>query len=150
MSARFNNVTISKDAKLWIKLAIDDALDSKVLIENKRYKATLFSCHAMLEKSIKALLAQQGRLQLKDRHHNISALAEKLTFYDSLKEETKKFLIYASELHEDTSYPESDYLYETLTTPGMVFYCYKKSHEIFKVFLKYYKDYEKSRKNNHE
>lgn len=138
-----------KDAKLWIKLAIDDALDSKVLMENKRYKATLFSCHAMLEKSIKALLAQQGKLQLNDRHHNLNVLASKLCFYESLDQETKEFLKHASKLHKDSTYPESDYLYEILTTPGMVFYCFRKSQEIFKVFLKYYKNYEKSRNNNH-
>ena len=148
--SKSKNSKINLDAKMWIQLAIDDSKDAKILLKAKRYKTTLFSCHAMLEKAIKGLLAQCGKLNSDDRHHNLTELAKKLTLYKKFDKETKSFLTYASKLHQDATYPATDYLYEVLNDKVMVKYVYNKSCEVLKQLLEYYCNNEKANGNNHE
>ena len=70
-------------------------------------------CHGLLERSAKAILSEQGRLEDSDRTHSLRRLFTKAGIYADLDEDGKRLISEISNLHHACTYPDEDSTSET-------------------------------------
>jgi HEPN domain-containing protein len=89
----------------WLDLADDDMPVAKLLIEGKKYLHAGFFCHLIVEKALKAVVANVTT-EVPPKTHDLRKLATIGGIFDSLSKEQLLLLMKLSPLHIDARYPE--------------------------------------------
>jgi len=92
-------------AKYWLELCDDDLDSAKYNLNGKKLLWTAFICHLIVEKSLKAVIAQRTNT-IPPKIHNLVMLAEKSGIKDELTESRLNFLEQMNNYHIETRYPE--------------------------------------------
>lgn len=90
--------------KYWIDLSNYDLDTAKAMLETKRFLYVGFMCHQVIEKILKAVLAQVHEGD-PPRIHSLFRLAQKGNIYDSFSEEQKDFIDYLEPMNIEARYP---------------------------------------------
>ena len=123
---------MSTDPDYWNMLASSSLKDAKALLDADRRVACCLHCHAAIEKSLKALLAAQGRLQDGDDTHTLTKLANRAGVKQDLGSEMWSCLVVMSGLHQKTSYPSSSHVWRCLNDPGYVTMIWSNTLRIYR------------------
>jgi HEPN domain-containing protein len=114
--------------KKWIAFAQEDLQNADILFKNKSYKGVIYYCHQAIEKSIKAIINEQGKRIPKT--HDLPCLLEisGIKLPDLIVEIIEELNPY----YNPSRYPDtaigSILKYDRLTTASFI----KQSQEIIK------------------
>lgn len=100
--------------KYWQETAKHDYETMESLFEGKRYDASLFFGHIVLEKILKAHVIQKEKRQA-PRIHNLVQLAEIARI--DLDKETREFLAIVNRFNMRSRYPDTKLSFYKLCTP---------------------------------
>ena len=89
----------------WLDLADDDVITAKTLLDGKRYLHAGFFCHLIVEKAIKAAIAN-ATSEIPPYIHHLIILAERARISDDLSEQQRKLLGELNPLNIEARYPE--------------------------------------------
>ena len=93
----------------WWGEADDMFSDAKKAVSAGLTRKTVCNLlHGSIERELKALLNEQGRLTDGDRTHSLVALANRAGLMGSLPVDMRLYLHETSSLHSDASYPRAD------------------------------------------
>jgi len=91
-------------AAYWIELCDDDILVARNLLKSKDYLWMAFICHLIVEKSIKAVIADATAKDPK-RIHDLAKLAEQANIVDDLSDEQMDLLEELTPYNIEARYP---------------------------------------------
>ena len=134
----FHPYKMNPNPKYWKDLSEEDFETACVLYKHSRAKSTLLHCHYMLEKILKAILAQQNLLTDEDADHKLLALAMKAFKKDYLSEHEIDFLREATRWHIEASYPTDQYIYDILEDDKLLKCDFEKSCQLYLKFRIFY------------
>ena len=95
-----NNKTI-----YWLELCDDDLITAKELLKSKRWLHMGFFCHLIVEKSLKAVIAEKTN-EIPPKIHDLPKLANLGGIWDVISEEQKELLKKLIPLQIEARYPE--------------------------------------------
>ena len=99
----------------WLELCDEDLITAKVLLKSKRLLHLGFVCHMIVEKSLKAAIANKTS-EIPPKIHNLIRLANLGDVADDLSEEQLNLLDELKPLQIEARYPEyKTAIRETLT-----------------------------------
>jgi len=96
---------VNDKVKYWIDLAHDDLDTAKLLCKKKRLLHMGFFCHMVVEKSLKAVVANKTG-ELPPKIHDLKKLADKGDLLNRFSKEQLNFLIELEPLNIESRYPE--------------------------------------------
>ena len=88
----------------WLNLADDDVSVVKLLLKGNKYPQAGFFCHLIVEKSLKAVIANNSE-EMPPRTHDLLKLAHRGSIFDILNENQKIFLEELNPLNIEARYP---------------------------------------------
>jgi len=88
----------------WLELCDDDMGVAKNLLKSKDYLWMTFLCHLIVEKSLKATIADRTEQEPK-RIHDLAKLAEQANLVDKLTDEQMDFLEELTPFNIEARYP---------------------------------------------
>ena len=88
----------------WLELAEYDLETAEVMLRTGRYLYVGFMCHQVVEKALKAVIANAGTEP--PYIHNLAKLAERAGLYNGLTNEQKDILSALDPLNIQARYPE--------------------------------------------
>ena len=125
---------MNKKVDYWLDLAKDDLSVAKTLLKSAHYLHMGFFCHLVIEKSLKAVIANKTN-EIPPKIHDLPKLADIGGIWDRLSAEQKNLIKIVVPLQIDARYPEykeriasaltSDYC-EKLFNETEVFLCWIK------------------------
>jgi len=89
----------------WLRIADTEVKAAKVMLKAKMYLWVGFHCHLMVEKSLKAAIAERTN-EVPPKIHKLHRLAEKAGLLDELSEAQRNLLGRLTPLHIDGRYAE--------------------------------------------
>jgi len=92
-------------AKYWLELCDYDLSSAKHCLKGKKLLWVAFICHLVVEKSLKAVIANQTD-ELPPKIHNLVQLAERGNIADELSQIQLKFLSQMNDYQIEARYPE--------------------------------------------
>lgn len=105
----WNEEGVVVDPEYWWREAEDMWRDAGILARNGgSRKAVCNFCHGTIERALKAVLAQEGKLSDADKRHGLRSLARDAGVFDGLEPRLKDFVSAASGLHSMATYPERE------------------------------------------
>ena len=87
----------------WLEIAEYDLETAQVMFDGGRYLYVGFMCHQVIEKALKAAVANAGGFPPKS--HRLRALAELAGLYDNMNEDQRHFLNLLEPLNIEARYP---------------------------------------------
>jgi len=109
----------------WIELADDDLITAKWLLKGNRLLYCAYACHQIIEKALKAAIAENVG-EVPPKIHDLPKLASKGLIYDLMSEEQLLILDKLRPMQIEGRYPEyKEEIYQRLTTE----YCEKMVEE---------------------
>ena len=133
----FSPYRLNADPNYWRSLAYEDFQVACLLYTKDFRKSTLLHCHYMIEKILKAILAQQMKLDDTDADHKLVALSDK-AFGDKLPEYERNFLFDVTRWHVGASYPNDQYIYDILEDANLFEVDFQKCCQLFFKFRTLY------------
>ena len=101
--------------KYWLDLCDDDMTTAKWLFRGKRLLHTVFFCHQIIEKALKAAIANVSA-EVPPKIHDLIKLAVKGNVYNKLTEKQLSFLDELNPFNIDARYPDyKEKIQKTLT-----------------------------------
>ena len=94
---------MNERVKYWIDMAQYDLDTAEAMLQTKRYLYVGFMCHQVIEKSIKAVIAEKNIFPPKS--HNLMMLSEKAEIIEDLTEKQLDFLTLVNPLNIEARYP---------------------------------------------
>jgi len=91
-------------AEYWLELCDDDVKVARNLLKSKDYLWMAFICHLVVEKSIKAVIADRTNQEPK-RIHDLAKLAEQANVVDELTDTQMDFLEELTPYNIEARYP---------------------------------------------
>lgn len=123
---------LNPDPEYWKDLALSDCDAARALLDKGLSRQVLLFCHYMLEKMLKALLAQQKILEDKnDKHHELQTLAIKAGLAKEMPKEHATILRLANNWHTEVSYPDDQYKYDIMEDKHLDRHYFNRSFECF-------------------
>jgi len=102
----------------WLRLADRDITTAKVNLKGKQYLWVGFLCHLIVEKSLKAVIADKTN-EMPPRIHNLVKLAQLAGLYDDLTETEQELLDVLIPMQIEARYKEyKDTIRKSLTPQG--------------------------------
>lgn len=102
-----DNPGINTDPEYWWNEAADMIRDADVLLRNGGTRKSVCNhCHGTIERSLKAVLAAQGKLRPDDTTHSLAKLAREAEILDSVPIQLRQYIIVSSSMHSVATYPE--------------------------------------------
>ena len=89
----------------WLELAEYDLETARAMIETERYRYVGFMCHQVIEKALKAVIANSDNNP--PYIHNLSKLAELSGLYGQLSNEQKDVVDALEPLNIKSRYPDN-------------------------------------------
>ena len=106
---------MSDKVEYWLDLCDDDLITAKLLLEKRRLLHMGFFCHMIVEKSLKAVVADRTG-EIPPKIHDLPKLADRGGLWDSLSELQKALFKTLIPLQIEARYPEyKEKINETLT-----------------------------------
>ena len=91
--------------KYWLDLCNDDLLTAKALLEKHRLLHMGYYCHQIVEKALKAVIANRTE-EVPPRIHDLLKLTVKGNVFEILTDDQKKFINKLTPLQIEARYPE--------------------------------------------
>jgi len=88
----------------WLELCDDDMMVAKNLFKSKDFLWMVFLCHLVVEKSLKAVIANTTEQEPK-RIHDLAKLAEQAALHSELTDEQMDFLEELTPFNIEPRYP---------------------------------------------
>jgi len=105
---------MSDKTDYWLRLADEDVISAKVMLKGKRYLWVGFLCHLIVEKSLKAVIAERTN-DVPPKIHNLRRLADKAGLINDLSSSQQSLLSKLTNMHIDGRYEEyKDAIRQTL------------------------------------
>lgn len=105
-------------AAYWLELCDDDLLTAKALLESERLLHMGFFCHMIVEKSLKAVVADRTN-EIPPKIHDLPKLALRGGIWDNISDVHKELMKILIPLQIETRYPEyKERIAATLTVEG--------------------------------
>jgi len=92
-------------AKYWLEMCDYDLSSAKVCLRGKKLLWAAFMCHLVLEKSLKAVIANQTD-EMPPKIHNLIKLAKRGNIASDLSESQHNFLEYMNDYQIEARYPD--------------------------------------------
>ena len=89
----------------WLNLADEDVLNAKAMINGNRFLGAGYFCHQMIEKALKAVVANVSE-DTPPKIHDLRKLARQGGIYDDLSAEQLTFINSLNPLQVEARYPE--------------------------------------------
>ena len=106
----------SDKVEYWLDLCDDDLITAKALLESKRLLHMGFFCHMIVEKSLKAIIAERTG-EIPPKIHDLQKLATRGGVFDDLSDEQFALMDKLTPLQIEARYPEyKEKIAGTLTT----------------------------------
>ena len=96
---------MSSKADYWLELCDDDLITAKAMLDAGRFSWMGFICHLVVEKALKAVLADKTN-EVPPKIHDLRRLAILGSIFDSLQDEQRELLKTLMPLHIEARYPE--------------------------------------------
>lgn len=141
----FHPYRMNADPEYWKQLAEEDFQAACILYSHQSANATLLHCHYMLEKILKAIVAQQGKLTDEDADHKLCPLARKAFRKDALSKPEWEFLFDVTRWHIEASYPDDQYIYDILEDANLLKADFTKCCALYFKFRAWYGDNKEQR-----
>ena len=140
---------INADPDYWRALSFEDFQVACLLYTKDIRKATLLHCHYMLEKILKAILAQQKRLDDTDADHKLVPLSDK-AFGNKLPEHERSFLFDVTRWHVGASYPDDQFIYDIPEDDNLFKSDFEKCSQLYLKFRTWYEEHNEHRGESDE
>lgn len=98
-------MALNSKVDYWLDLCDDDLITAKAMLETKRFAWMGFVCHLVVEKALKAVIANKASEPI-PRTHDLPKLARIGGIYDSLNAAQQQLLRILMPLHLEARYPE--------------------------------------------
>ena len=89
----------------WLELCDDDLISAKALLNSKRWLHMGFFCHMVVEKSLKAVIAEKTK-EIPPKIHDLPKLADLGAIWAVLSKEQKELFKKLIPLQIEARYPE--------------------------------------------
>ena len=89
----------------WLELCDDDLISAKALLNSKRWLHMGFFCHMVVEKSLKAVIAEKTK-EIPPKIHDLPKLADLGAIWIVLSKEQKELFKKLIPLQIEARYPE--------------------------------------------
>ena len=96
---------INEKAQHWLNMADYDLDVSKSLLKSKHYLYVGFMCHLVIEKALKAVIAEVTN-EVPPKSHHLIELAERAKINDKMSDEQKLLLLTLNPLNIEARYSE--------------------------------------------
>jgi len=100
----------------WLRMCDNDVKTTKINLEGEQYMWVSFHCHLIVEKALKAVIAEITD-EMPPRIHNLKKLAEIALLYDDLSDTQRDLLKNLTPMNIDGRYEEYDDNFEEVLTP---------------------------------
>ena len=109
---------MSDKTQYWLDLCDDDLITAKALLNFKRLLHMGFFCHMIVEKALKAVIANRIG-EIPPKIHDLQRLAARGGVFNHLSEQQLMLIDRLAPLHMEARYPEyKEKVAETLTLEG--------------------------------
>ena len=106
---------MSDKVEYWLDLCDDDLITARALLEKERLLHMGFFCHMIVEKSLKAVVADRTG-EIPPKIHDLQKLAARGGIFDDLSDEQFALIDKLKPLQIETRYPEyKERIADTLT-----------------------------------
>ncbi len=122
-------MTLEEHIAYWIESADNDLSTAESNFETKHYDWCLFIGHLVLEKSLKALYAQNNNNETPPKIHNLFRLSQLALI--KISEETENFLIEVNKFQMEARYPQSKKEFYKLCTEDYALEKFNKIKETY-------------------
>jgi len=92
-------------AKYWLEMCDEDLISAKWNLKGKRFLWVAFICHLVVEKSLKAIIAERTN-KIPPKIHDLLQLAEKGNILDKLSESQKSFCDFMNKFYIEARYED--------------------------------------------
>jgi len=96
----------------WLRMCDNDVITTKINLEGEQYLWVSFHCHLIVEKALKAVIAENTD-DLPPKIHNLKRLAEIAMLYDDFSDAQRKLLETLTPMNINGRYEEYDDIYRT-------------------------------------
>ena len=113
----------------WINLANEDLSVAELLITGHKYLQAGFFCHLIIEKALKAAIANSSD-EIPPKTHDLIKLAQRGGIYDILSEDQKDLLDELTPLNIEARYPSYKENISKILTTEKTKLLFKKTEEL--------------------
>jgi HEPN domain-containing protein len=105
MIKRKEGFSLNEKTLYWLNLCDDDLLTAKALLKAERFLHMGFFCHMVVEKALKAVIAEHTN-EIPPKIHDLAKLANKGGIWGRVSDEQKELFKKLAPLQIEARYPE--------------------------------------------